>query len=242
LAGADESNFKAYGFADVQLTSMWYSESNFLRLRGIASPHTQLNLYHLNTYFDWKPNQNVRMLAEVSYNRDPWQVIKPGQLVRFDSSAVYGSLYSQVGTATKAGMLAYLQTTPYAALPASVQGHVADSLVRDTLSKTVHLIGEGVRSKVAADRLKDPKNPVKVGKDHGIALPRVHADISISDELNVRVGKFVTPAGIWNVDHGSPAILTVRQPYQTWFLPIFPESQTGAQVFGKAVVYDQDLS
>ncbi|MBK9576992.1 MAG: hypothetical protein IPO40_07960 [Fibrobacteres bacterium] len=239
---ADESTFKAYGFADVQLTSQWYSESNFLRFYGIVTPNTQVNVNHVNTYFDWKPNQNVRLLAEVSLNRDAAQRTEPGQLVRFDSAAVYRSLYSQAGAATNAGMLQYLQFTPYAGLPAPVLQHLADSLTQDTLSKTVHQIGDGVRAKVAEDRAKKPKNPTKIGKDHGISLPRIHADISISDELNFRVGKFVTPAGIWNVDHGSPAILTVRQPYQTSFFPIFPEAQTGIQAFGKTVAADQDLS
>lgn len=84
--------------------------------------------------------------------------------------------------------------------------------------------------------------PELARKDHGISIARAHADLLLADEFNIRLGKFITPAGIWNVDHGSPTILTVRQPYQTNFVPIFPESQTGLQAFGKTQFLDQDFS
>ncbi len=234
---ADESAFKAYGFADVRSYDGWYSQDNFLRQYGIVAPNTGLFVDHVNTYFDWKPNPNVRFLAEVALNRDPAKITYPGQRIGIDSTSVYSSVYSQVGTATKSGFLAYLQNTaPYSSLPSPFLEHLADSLTQDTLAKTVHGIGQAIRAKEAL------QNPSTLRKDHGISLPRVHLDILVNDELNFRVGKFITPAGIWNVDHGSPAILTVRQPYQTTFIAMFPESQTGVQAFGKNVVMDQDLS
>ena len=231
---ADEGSFKAYGFADVLFTKQWYQESNFLRQAGIVTPNAQLNLDHINTYFDWKPNSNIRVLAEVALNRDAAQASTPGNHIVFDSGAVYSNIYSQVGAATTSGILSYLQMV-YPTLPGAALSHIADSMAQDTLSKTVHAIGMGVRAQSAGASTKTPK-------DHGISLPRVHADLLLSDAFNLRVGKFITPAGIWNVDHGSPAIVTVGQPIQTSSFPIFPENQTGVQAYGKTVFADQDFS
>jgi len=49
-------------------------------------------------------------------------------------------------------------------------------------------------------------------------------------------------SGIWNVDHGSPVVLTVSQPYQTKVTPIFPESQMGLMSYGMMYLGDHDLS
>lgn len=237
LVHADESTFKAYGFMDTRFTYQSYEDQNFLRNYAIVVPDYQLYLDHVNTYFDWKPNSNIRLLAEVALNNDANRKTTPGLQAGFDSSAVYSSVFSQVGSKTRGQYLLLLQnTSPYSAYPTTILQHIADSLTNDTLSKTVHAIGEKVRLHAFLS------NPTAATKDHGISLPRVHADILLTDELNLRVGKFITPAGIWNVDHGSPVILTVRQPYQTAFFPIFPVSQTGVQVFGRTTVADQDLS
>lgn len=58
----------------------------------------------------------------------------------------------------------------------------------------------------------------------------------------LRFGKFITPAGLWNVDHGSPALITIRQPYATGLLQFFPKSQLGIQGHGMAFLGDVDLS
>lgn len=231
---AQEATFKAYGFADAKLTQQWYEESNFLRTSGIVTPNTQFNIDNVNTYFDWKPNGNVRFLVEVGLNRNPAQETKPGTQTVFDSAAVYQSIYAQIGASTRSTVLQGL-TAAYPTLPSAMLGQMADSITQANLANSVHAIGTGIRSQPASSLTKTPK-------DHGISLPRVHADLLLRDEFNVRVGRFITPAGIWNVDHGSPAILTVSQPTQTASFPIFPESQTGLQAFGKAVFADQDFS
>jgi hypothetical protein len=69
----------------------------------------------------------------------------------------------------------------------------------------------------------------------GIILQRVHLDYSYNGLLNIRVGQFLTPYGIWNVDHGSPTVISTVRPY-----PIgnayFPERQVGMEVFGSHLI------
>ncbi len=64
-----------------------------------------------------------------------------------------------------------------------------------------------------------------------IFLERAHVDWSGLDWLNVRVGQFLTPYGIWNVDHGTPTLISLMQP-QFLVAGFFPESQTGLQLLG----------
>ncbi|MGL1902288.1 MAG: hypothetical protein OCC49_09140 [Fibrobacterales bacterium] len=76
----------------------------------------------------------------------------------------------------------------------------------------------------------------------GILLERAWFDLFLLEQVNLRVGKFITPAGIWNVDHGSPIITPVSQPNQTSFFAIFPEAQAGLMVYGAKYIGDHELS
>jgi len=75
----------------------------------------------------------------------------------------------------------------------------------------------------------------------GISIQRAHLDYQLTDRLVVRVGHWLTPYGIWNVDHGSPTVIGVRRPYiitARWF----PESQIGVQLAGTAPIASAQLT
>lgn len=74
-----------------------------------------------------------------------------------------------------------------------------------------------------------------------VALHRAWAEYNFNQYVNIRAGKFITPAGIWNVDHGSPVIVTVRQPFQTGMIEVFPKSQSGIMTLGSTYIGDYDL-
>ena len=59
---------------------------------------------------------------------------------------------------------------------------------------------------------------------------RLFADLSIIDQLGVRVGKFLTPVGRWNVIHAQPLVWTTSRPLVT-ILPFDPHT-TGAMLTG----------
>ncbi|HEY6878079.1 MAG TPA: hypothetical protein VI299_08660, partial [Polyangiales bacterium] len=76
----------------------------------------------------------------------------------------------------------------------------------------------------------DFNRPVHLG---GIEIERIYLEWSILPQLSVRVGQFLTPYGIWNVDHGSPIIIPVARPYVIGSA-LFPERQTGLEFLGRS--------
>ena len=72
----------------------------------------------------------------------------------------------------------------------------------------------------------------------GIEIERVYLEWSITPWLALRAGQFLTPYGIWNVDHGSPTIISVIQPVVI-ARQLFPERQTGLELRGQLALSAQ---
>lgn len=119
------------------------------------------------------------------------------------------------------------------------------------LKATVSVTGSEPTTVEIDTVLEPPTPPVSTTVDHrldgpvewgSVYMERLWIDLLLRQQMNVRVGRFITPSGIWNVDHGSPAILTIRQPYQTGIFRLFPRSQVGIMGYGTAFVGDADLT
>jgi hypothetical protein len=63
-----------------------------------------------------------------------------------------------------------------------------------------------------------------------LAVERLYADWAQSDALNLRLGKFLTPIGRWNLIHADPLVWTTSRPLITQVT--FPTNATGAMLFG----------
>jgi hypothetical protein len=59
---------------------------------------------------------------------------------------------------------------------------------------------------------------------------RLYGDFTVVDGIGVRLGKFLTPLGRWNVIHAQPLVWTTSRPLATE-LPFDPHT-TGAMLFG----------
>jgi hypothetical protein len=75
---------------------------------------------------------------------------------------------------------------------------------------------------------------------NGINIQRAYLEHNFTNFLSVRVGRFLTPWGIWNVDHGSPVIIGTAKPYVIGEA-FFPEAQTGFDAFGSIPLGDATL-
>ena len=66
-----------------------------------------------------------------------------------------------------------------------------------------------------------------------IRIERIWVEHEFSTLFKLQVGAFLTPYGIWNVDHGTPAIIGIRAPFAVAD-ELFPAHQTGLQLYGNA--------
>jgi hypothetical protein len=67
-------------------------------------------------------------------------------------------------------------------------------------------------------------------EESGFDLERLYLDYNISEKVNFRGGRFLTPNSRWNLLHAPPLVWTSTRPLATSRL--FPEGTNGAMVFG----------
>ncbi len=74
----------------------------------------------------------------------------------------------------------------------------------------------------------------------GIILERAQLEWNRYDAIRVTAGYFLTPYGIWNVDHGTPTLISLALP--TFFaIEYIPTHLTGLQVHGRTDVGPADF-
>jgi hypothetical protein len=96
-----------------------------------------------------------------------------------------------------------------------------------TDATTGNATGEFVST--AAQDYADSWRPLKWG---AIEIERVYIEWTAHRALVIRAGVFLTPYGIWNVDHGSTTVVTPQRPFIIG-QELFPERQTGIEVLGQ---------
>lgn len=113
------------------------------------------------------------------------------------------------------------------------------------LSKTVRTMGEvrflyepngnipiananGTPTTSSADH-NDFGRPLHWG---GIEIERLYIEWAPHPLITLRAGQFLTPYGIWNVDHGSVTYIPAQRPFVIGN-GLFPERQTGFELYGR---------
>ena len=81
-------------------------------------------------------------------------------------------------------------------------------------------------------QVDDPANLYRPIKWAGIAIQRLYVEYDLLSSLTLRAGQYLTPYGIWNVDHGTPTLIGIRPPYVIGEA-LFPESQVGLELIGR---------
>ena len=81
-------------------------------------------------------------------------------------------------------------------------------------------------------RVLDPLELNRALKWGGIVVERAWVEYELHELATIRAGQFLTPYGIWNVDHGSPTIVGIRRPFVVTEAMI-PERQTGLELYGR---------
>jgi hypothetical protein len=76
--------------------------------------------------------------------------------------------------------------------------------------------------------------------DSTFVAERLYGDFTVSDQVNLRVGKFLTPVGRWNLIHAQPLVWTTSRPLTTE-LP-FDAHTTGAMLFGSLLPDDTSVT
>jgi len=68
------------------------------------------------------------------------------------------------------------------------------------------------------------------GEDDYLSLERLYLDYALTDTSTLRLGKFLTPVGRWNVIHATPLVWTTSRPLATTLA--FPTNMTGLMLTG----------
>lgn len=193
FAQADDK-FQIYGFADMTISKYLPTKTSVVRGIDKMDEKANFSLDHLNLYTSFRPNKNVRFLAELSFQEKP------------------------VTNKNTSGMRMILDA-PMFMFHSDSMWTVAELEEKNKTQRGITIFEWG-----------------------SFSVERALMYLNLNRYLNFSAGKFITPAGVWNVDHGSPVIMTISQPTQYSYAEIFPKSQIGIMEEGKLFLGDADLS
>jgi hypothetical protein len=104
-------------------------------------------------------------------------------------------------------------------------------------AETVSSSGESERTDTSVLDYQDKTEYLRWG---GVSIERAYVEYQAHPLVAIRAGHWLTPFGIWNEDHGSPVLISIRRPFVIG-LALLPRSQTGIQLHGSRAVGDSSL-
>lgn len=113
----------------------------------------------------------------------------------------------------------------------------------DDLSFITHWESEGRWRLFAEIELKDvfafQPGHGRVSSRSYLGLERLYADYVHTAAVNLRIGKFLTPIGRWNLVHADPLVWTTSRPLITE--KTFPTNTTGLMLFGSTPLLGRSI-
>ncbi|QQR91852.1 MAG: hypothetical protein IPJ88_09205 [Myxococcales bacterium] len=97
-------------------------------------------------------------------------------------------------------------------------------------TSTLSPSGTANRQNTSVADYSETNRPLRWG---GVEIERAWVEYTAHPMATLRAGIWLTPYGIWNVDHGSPTVITINRPYIIGE-QLFPERQTGLQLLGSS--------
>lgn len=85
-------------------------------------------------------------------------------------------------------------------------------------------------SEIEVERLLIASREDSLNEDQELVVERLYFDYAYADSVKLRLGKFLTPVGRWNLLHAPPLTWTTSRPLITE--ETFPTSASGAMVYG----------
>lgn len=111
--------------------------------------------------------------------------------------------------------------------------HTPSRTALDNTSLFVWWEGEGrwkFFSEIDYENILSTRSATQPADKRYLALERLYFDYAYNDNTNVRVGKFLTPIGRWNLIHATPLVWTTSRPLITTVS--FPGNVTGLMANG----------
>ena len=131
----------------------------------------------------------------------------------------------------------------YATQDFTKEKHAPWAFTTEDLSLFIGWEGTGKLKFFSELSLEDALTIKQPGKltthDRSLAFERAYFDYAQSEQLNFRLGKFLTPVGHWNLIHADPLVWTTSRPLIT--KRPFPTYATGAMVYGTGMALGKEI-
>ncbi|HKP57864.1 MAG TPA: hypothetical protein VJV78_14125 [Polyangiales bacterium] len=110
----------------------------------------------------------------------------------------------------------------------------------DEESLATPLGGEYVRTDTQVVDVASPSTSFRF-RWGSIFIERAYGQYTYSEQFSIKVGQFLTPYGIWNVDHGTPTLIALMMPHFV-STEVFPARQIGVALAGTFMFSSWELS
>jgi hypothetical protein len=153
----------------------------------------------------------------------------------YEEDSLYDLFLNESSTFVVTNLNVYLASQMTETLSALVELRFSFLPVGESTSAQVVHIGDTELQITEYERLDTTvwdSSTLMEFRQGGVNIERVHLNYEPLDWLNFLGGRFLTPYGIWNVDHASTVIMTVRSPYMVT-RQMVPAAQTGIQIYGR---------